>query len=135
MSNRRRLRIRMMIKAVVRQSYPMAQDAGGLKYRRAEQAPAAAVHLCTRGTRTSMCIVGVDPTGACGVVGGYTAMPRGSTAARLEPTYDAKQNFANLSRFPRLNQLLGGEDDVRSEERRVGKECVSTCRSRWSPSH
>src|SRR3546814_20251677 len=24
---------------------------------------------------------------------------------------------------------------ARSEERRVGKECVSTCRSRWSPSH
>src|SRR3546814_12019147 len=24
---------------------------------------------------------------------------------------------------------------VSSEERRVGKECVSTCRSRWSPSH
>src|SRR3546814_12065706 len=23
--------------------------------------------------------------------------------------------------------------DLRSEERRVGKECVSTCRSRWSP--
>src|SRR3546814_18534127 len=23
-------------------------------------------------------------------------------------------------------------EDVRSEERRVGKECVSTCRSRWS---
>src|SRR3546814_4975693 len=23
----------------------------------------------------------------------------------------------------------------RSEERRVGKECVSTCRSRWSPVH
>src|SRR3546814_14747665 len=28
--------------------------------------------------------------------------------------------------------LLGNE---RSEERRVGKECVSTCRSRWSPYH
>src|SRR3546814_18653215 len=28
-------------------------------------------------------------------------------------------------------------DDLRrrSEERRVGKECVSTCRSRWSPYH
>src|SRR3546814_19786827 len=26
-------------------------------------------------------------------------------------------------------------DSPRSEERRVGKECVSTCRSRWSPSH
>src|SRR3546814_13294348 len=29
------------------------------------------------------------------------------------------------------------DDDVylRSEERRVGKECVSTCRSQWSPVH
>src|SRR3546814_5483241 len=26
-------------------------------------------------------------------------------------------------------------DEARSEERRVGKECVSTCRSRWSPYH
>src|SRR3546814_17186916 len=26
-------------------------------------------------------------------------------------------------------------DRIRSEERRVGKECVSTCRSRWSPYH
>src|SRR3546814_2255198 len=34
----------------------------------------------------------------------------------------------------------GGKQDCglhesRSEERRVGKECVSTCRSRWSPYH
>src|SRR3546814_1240827 len=28
-----------------------------------------------------------------------------------------------------------GEQVIRSEERRVGKECVSTCRSRWSPYH
>src|SRR3546814_12149351 len=28
-----------------------------------------------------------------------------------------------------------GRKDGRSEERRVGKECVSTCRSRWSPYH
>src|SRR3546814_13753557 len=26
-------------------------------------------------------------------------------------------------------------DMARSEERRVGKECVSTCRYRWSPDH
>src|SRR3546814_15137082 len=26
-------------------------------------------------------------------------------------------------------------EQIRSEERRVGKECVSTCRSRWSPFH
>src|SRR3546814_14965466 len=31
---------------------------------------------------------------------------------------------------------LGASSDViRSEERRVGKECVRTCRSRWSPAH
>src|SRR3546814_18958148 len=29
----------------------------------------------------------------------------------------------------------GHHRDDRSEERRVGKECVSTCRSRWSPDH
>src|SRR3546814_1857265 len=28
-----------------------------------------------------------------------------------------------------------GTGQRRSEERRVGKECVSTCRSRWSPYH
>src|SRR3546814_19083170 len=30
---------------------------------------------------------------------------------------------------------LAGERRLRSEERREGKECVSTCRSRWSPYH
>src|SRR3546814_13682150 len=43
--------------------------------------------------------------------------------------------------FPLGNRLLllhlerSGENLNRSEERRVGKECVRTCRSRWSPSH
>src|SRR3546814_12196259 len=32
-----------------------------------------------------------------------------------------------------IGQAQTPED--RSEERRVGKECVSTCRSRWSPYH
>src|SRR3546814_12914442 len=32
-------------------------------------------------------------------------------------------------------QVLERAGDARSEERRVGKECVSTCRSRWSPYH
>src|SRR3546814_4241563 len=36
-------------------------------------------------------------------------------------------------------QIIGNYFDegrlLRSEERRVGKECVSTCRSRWSPEH
>src|SRR3546814_19710411 len=33
------------------------------------------------------------------------------------------------------NFEIAGRMDRRSEERRVGKECVSTCRSRWSPDH
>src|SRR3546814_10752497 len=32
-------------------------------------------------------------------------------------------------------ELMQFPTDKRSEERRVGKECVSTCRSRWSPNH
>src|SRR3546814_2089268 len=31
--------------------------------------------------------------------------------------------------------FAGKTINLRSEERRVGKECVSTCRSRWSPYH
>src|SRR3546814_12130951 len=31
--------------------------------------------------------------------------------------------------------VLSNYNPRRSEERRVGKECVSTCRSRWSPYH
>src|SRR3546814_16031779 len=32
-------------------------------------------------------------------------------------------------------RAAGLSAEQRSEERRVGKECVSTCRSRWSPYH
>src|SRR3546814_4463083 len=35
----------------------------------------------------------------------------------------------------RLDRLRDLTFVTRSEERRVGKECVSTCRSRWSPYH
>src|SRR3546814_10607495 len=38
---------------------------------------------------------------------------------------------AGVRRPPRGRVGIG----ERSEERRVGKECVSTCRSRWSPYH
>src|SRR3546814_10957644 len=47
------------------------------------------------------------------------------------------ERVANLpaAQAAMANALNAGEPLVRSEERRVGKECVSTCRSRWSPSH
>src|SRR3546814_11790190 len=34
-----------------------------------------------------------------------------------------------------VNEAFASVPLARSEERRVGKECVSTCRSRWSPYH
>src|SRR3546814_20732662 len=34
-----------------------------------------------------------------------------------------------------IRSALNVAESSRSEERRVGKECVSTCRSRWSPLH
>src|SRR3546814_13726578 len=34
-----------------------------------------------------------------------------------------------------LVEIKSSVADFRSEERRVGKECVSTCRSRWEPYH
>src|SRR3546814_15684144 len=39
------------------------------------------------------------------------------------------------ARFNELRQDSAAIDKVRSEERRVGQECVSTCRSRGSPYH
>src|SRR3546814_2278263 len=44
--------------------------------------------------------------------------------------------IANAYYVGRLKNAEPGTDNrKRSEERRVGKECVSTCRSRWSPYH
>src|SRR3546814_19006179 len=36
---------------------------------------------------------------------------------------------------PARSRLAAGGFAIRSEERRVGKECVGTCRSRWSAEH
>src|SRR3546814_9867454 len=37
--------------------------------------------------------------------------------------------------FAGNHACIDAHHPIRSEERRVGKECVSTCRSRWSPYH
>ena len=46
--------------------------------------------------------------------------------------YDALSHPALLDSCPQAEQRNVG---TRSEERRVGKECRLTCRSRWSPYH
>src|SRR3546814_12482689 len=47
----------------------------------------------------------------------------------------AKQVFATEDADPELCPVCVTPLAQRSAERRVGKECVSTCRSRWSPYH
>src|SRR3546814_4981633 len=60
------------------------------------------------------------------------------------PAHVAPAGVAGVGGLPARGQTLvpaparGGRAPAavaRSEERRVGKECVSTCRSRWSPYH
>src|SRR3546814_1940212 len=45
------------------------------------------------------------------------------------------ENVQSLDDLERVQQRMLDQLGIRSEERRVGKECVSTCRSRWSPYH
>src|SRR3546814_20779400 len=45
------------------------------------------------------------------------------------------KKFADIDVFDIEVDTTDPEKFIRSEERRVGKECVSTCRSRWSPYH
>src|SRR3546814_8205405 len=53
-------------------------------------------------------------------------VPMSKMPRRVSPTSRLLSPFRSTFWFSAL---------LRSEERRVGKECVSTCRSRWSPYH
>src|SRR3546814_1913600 len=49
---------------------------------------------------------------------------------------EAEDDFRHSGLPVRLDRIYDNHlRTLRSEERRVGKECVSTCRSRWSPYH
>src|SRR3546814_19885940 len=58
---------------------------------------------------------------------------RGGTR-RSARAHRCRRPSAGRTDTPCRNLLEPGRS-IRSEERRVGKECVSTCRSRWSPDH
>src|SRR3546814_8809612 len=53
----------------------------------------------------------------------------------LIPILTSAQDDPFFSEGPWATYVAMNEQPDRSEERRVGKECVSTCRSRWSPYH
>ena len=50
--------------------------------------------------------------------------------ARIREMVDAEHELRR-----QMQDSPGEIDDLRSEERRVGKECSLLCRSRWSPYH
>src|SRR3546814_3584240 len=58
----------------------------------------------------------------------------GPPRPRLRP-HDAPRRRGARRGGGGRRSAAGGRSVRRSEERRVGKECVSTCRSRWSPYH
>src|SRR3546814_15761491 len=62
---------------------------------------------------------------ALGASGGRKIMPAVAQPASF--LADFGMGLEDAFHHPRI--------DVRSEERRVGTECVSTCRSPWSPYH
>src|SRR3546814_19343817 len=49
--------------------------------------------------------------------------------------YHAWQAIVDNLLYEGIRGEVASDATYRSEERRVGKECVSTCRSRWSPYH
>src|SRR3546814_17130150 len=52
----------------------------------------------------------------------------------IKSTHVAQRVFLSSTKFTKMTGQYCSMF-LRSEERRVGKECVSTCRSRWLPYH
>src|SRR3546814_9532131 len=79
----------------------------------------------------------------CALVTGVQtcALPISPARLLLRPAMHRRRDIRKLSissvvRYSPLDLPTGIPVlDARSEERRVGKECVSTCRSGWSPYH
>src|SRR3546814_15798451 len=82
---------------------------------------------------------GCGPLALLHCVSGYPTPPRDANLRTVPHLAAAFGVVAGLSdhtpgtAVPVAAVALGAA--IRSEERRVGKECVSTCRSRWSPYH
>src|SRR3546814_15953761 len=60
---------------------------------------------------------------------------RGDFEERLKAVVNELEKMPHAVLFIDEIHTVIGAGATRSEERRVGKECVSTCRSGWSPYH
>src|SRR3546814_15348222 len=61
--------------------------------------------------------------------------PDVSKVYMLQSYHQSAECFEIIFNKTKYNALPADLQAVRSEERRVGKECVSTCKSRWSAYH
>src|SRR3546814_11640670 len=78
-----------------------------------------------------------DPGWAYGLYYGIIGpLLLGQAATLSEAAFSVERSYEVIRRFG-ITNLAGAPTAYRqiSEERRVGKECVSTCRSRWWPYH
>src|SRR3546814_14802629 len=62
-------------------------------------------------------------------------MKRSDLAVTVNERLAGRRILPPALRPSALHDAADSESQARSEERRVGKECGSTCRSRWSPYH
>src|SRR3546814_19682306 len=76
---------------------------------------------------------GVDPGAILCLT--FTKAGAAETAGRISTRLAAWVRMPERQLKDDLAALGENPLDRRSEKRRVGKECVSTCRSRWSPYH
>src|SRR3546814_14788821 len=65
--------------------------------------------------------------------GPTTTLPPGPLLSGRSEATDETQPSSDEKASARGDKPASGDPKLRSEERRVGKEGVSTCRSRWSP--
>src|SRR3546814_17526412 len=75
----------------------------------------------------------------CGIARRQAGLDHKIARRAVAPEQPHREAAAALTAFVHRDGGLAGEiadhAERRSEERRVGQECVSTCRSRWSPYH
>src|SRR3546814_7102958 len=87
---------------------------------------------CALVTGVQTCALPISPLGHDPVIDGIGARCRAD-----RQTVAPKPDIAVPVGLGKTEDQKKADDrrEERSEERRVGKECVSTCRSRWSPYH
>src|SRR3546814_1015274 len=116
--------IAMVTQRIIERSKPGRQAYLDLMDREADRAPEREQISCSNlahafaGALDDQAAMKADRGPNIGIVNAYNDM------------LSAHQPYG---RYPERMKIYARE--VRSEERRVGKECVSTCRSRWSPYH